>query len=874
MSNFKYEEDGLNVSASPEADSSQLAQNETAQDEAESPQATNQREVESSEDVSPEAENSQAAQDEDESSEDDEPPLPVALPVLFENIPEHLRSLKRWALWSYHYGECGGIFRGHYMPDGSSAESTEHWTWSTLRAVQKAYELGGYDGVSLAIGGDGIVLDDSILVGVRLQRQRAQNEDGTWSAWPGEALELVGRLDSYTEVNETGSGLNILVRADLPDALRTSRPTNSTPIPRQFLIDFAYFAPVTGQPVDGVPEATGAIKEVADRTQEMCRLYESALIAPPTPRPRNVLPSFLQLPRERLLEKARAHLKRGKEFRILFDGGEATNVGGDLRAATLKLLDHLAFWTGRNVSLMEELFLDSKLYLDNYESLPTWDEPHFIDGRTFGEGSLDQAIQGCEKVWGGTFALEVTDLPATYGLAADEFGNGERFAAHHGERAKYCPQKEAWTVYNIEEGRWVEGARAGLEAETLAKLTARSLLLEAARTLDPARYQMLFKHAQNNQSVARLGAMLKAARLVEGMTVDATDFDRNPLLLNVQNGTLDLETGRLRPNDPADLLSRLAPVVFDPKAKCPIFEAFVKKVFDGDEGMVECVQRALGISLTGLTTQRFFILQGLGANGKSTLLQAIVPLLGSYAHTIDPELLLVNDGDRRFETAHLVGKRLVVTSENEADARLHEGRIKRWTGGEQLTGEFKFQNSFTFSPQFKLFFNTNDLPAIRGTNHGIWRRPVPIPFRREFWTEDSEVKGPPELKADEHLPAKLKGESSGILNWLLEGSLRWQRHGVYLPQEVLDARDSYRRNQDALGPFLDACCALEAGRRVLSSDLYGAYTWWCQQNNLGEKEVLTRTKFGMNLSARGFVNKRDKVEGKVQWVWKGIGLVS
>lgn len=478
-------------------------------------------------------------------------------------------------------------------------------------------------------------------------------------------------------------------------------------------------------------------------------------------------------------------------------------------------------------------------------------------------------------MWGGTFALEPADMPITPGFEADEFGNGERFAAQHEERAKYCAQKGTWTVYDIEDGRWVEGARANIEAEALAKLTARSLTLEADRTTDPIRHLALLKHAQNTRSVARLSAMLKAARLVEGMTVDATDFDRNPLLLNLQNGTLDLESGRLRPNDPADLLSRLAPVTFDPRAKCPLFEKVVKTIFDGDEGMVECVQRALGSSLTGLTPdQRFFILQGLGSNGKSTLLQTIVPLLGSYAHEIDPELLLVNDGDRRFETAHLVGKRLVVTSENEADARLHEGRMKRWTGGEQLTGEFKHQTSFTFKPQFKLFLNTNDLPAIRGTGHGIWRRPVPIPFRREFWTEDSEVKGPPELKADPHLPAKLRGEYSGILNWLLEGSLKWQRHGLYLPQEVLDARDSYRRNQDALGPFLDACCILGPAKRVLSSDLYGAYTWWCQQNDLGEKEVLTRTKFGMNLSARGFVNKRDKVEGKVQWVWKGIGLAS
>ena len=843
MNNHKYEEGGSNVSAT-----SETTQNNEAQSELED-------EVENLEDVpAPDDE-----QDEDSSNEEEQTPE-----IHFDNIPGDLADLRRWALLRSQWcAERGEEVRRLCQPDDTSADIGVPQTWCTLEEARIGYESGQFDGLGLAL--KRVPAPKSSLVAVYLSSQRKQLADGSWAEWNGEALELVRSLSSYTEISERGDGLYVFLRATLPDGLPTFL---SDPTRRLHLIHEDRFLVVTGQLLDDAPST------IEDATPQLRELYERLRTPVQAPRPRNVLPLHMQLTRERLLEKARAHPKSGKEFQALFDGGDATVFGGDSRAAMLKLLGHLAYWSGRNASLMEELFLDSRLYLDNYESLPAWDEPHFLDGRTFGAGTLDAAIQGCEKVWGGTFALEPADMPIIPGFEADEFGNGERFAAQHEGRAKYCAQKGTWTVYDIEDGRWMEGARANIEAEALAKLTSRSLKLEADRTTDPIRHMALLKHAQNSRSVARLGAMLKAARLVEGMTVDATDFDRNPLLLNVQNGTLDLESGRLRPNDPADLLSRLAPVTFDPKAKCPLFEAFVKKVFDGDEGMVECVQRALGISLTGLTTQRFFILQGLGANGKSTLLQAIVPLLGSYAHEIDPELLLVNDGDRRFETAHLVGKRLVVTSENEADARLHEGRIKRWTGGEQLTGEFKHQNSFTFSPQFKLFFNTNALPAIRGTNHGIWRRPVPIPFRREFWTEDSEVKGPPELKADEHLPAKLKGESSGILNWLLEGSLRWQRHGVYLPQEVLDARDSYRRNQDALGPFLDACCALEAGRRVLSSDLYGAYTWWCQQNNLAEKEVLTRTKFGMNLSARGFVNKRDKVDGKVQWVWKGIGLAS
>jgi hypothetical protein len=231
--------------------------------EAESPKAQDPNEAEGSQHVSPEAESSQATPDEAESLEDegsqsessedaphpepDVPPLPVALPVLFENIPEYLRSLKRWALWCYDRDEeNGALCRVHHRPDGSPAEPTEHWTWSSLSAVQTAYESGGYDGISLAIGGEGLVLDDSILVGVRLSRQRAQNEDGSWSARPGEALELARRLDSYTELNEQGSGLHILVRATLPDALRTSRPTPGTTIPRQFLIDFDHLMPVTG----------------------------------------------------------------------------------------------------------------------------------------------------------------------------------------------------------------------------------------------------------------------------------------------------------------------------------------------------------------------------------------------------------------------------------------------------------------------------------------------------------------------------------------------------------------------------------------------------------------------------------------------------
>jgi putative DNA primase/helicase len=187
------------------------------------------------------------------------------------------------------------------------------------------------------------------------------------------------------------------------------------------------------------------------------------------------------------------------------------------------------------------------------------------------------------------------------------------------------------------------------------------------------------------------------------------------------------------------------------------------------------------------------------------------------------------------------------------------------TGGEQLTGERKFEHPFKFWPQFKLFLGTNHLPAIRGTDHGIWRRLICVPFDTVYWRADRGESGPPELQADLGLEETLRGEFPGILNWLLEGCRQWQQHDLSWPPEVQAKTQGYRREQDALGQFLAACCVTGPNLRASTRELSWAYTQWCRDN---DATPLSDMLLGKQLRERGFAKHDTKKERG----WTGLAL--
>ncbi len=434
-----------------------------------------------------------------------------------------------------------------------------------------------------------------------------------------------------------------------------------------------------------------------------------------------------------------------------------------------------------------------------------------------------------------------------------DYGNAERFTDEHGGRARYCWPWNKWLTYD--DRRWAYDDTG--EVERMMKAAVRNIYREAAESDDEKERKALADHAKRSESKKRVTDALYLARSEPGIAVTPEQFDADPWLLNVENGTVDLRTGDLRPHSPADLITKLAPVHYDPDAPTSLFEMFLEEILPS-EALRRFVQRVVGYAATGTVSEEILvILHGCGANGKSTLVNAIMAALGDYAMQAAPDLLLLKRNSHPTELADLLGARFVASVEIDEDRRLAEGLVKQLTGRDPIKARRMREDFWQFDPTHTVFLATNHKPEVRGTDHAIWRRIRLVPFEVTFSEEEQ----------DTELPEKLLDELPGILAWIVKGCLDWRREGLVEPDEVRAATADYREEMDVLGAFFDDRCVLSPDVRAQATALYNAYKDWADQS--GERAE-TQTRFGRRLKERGF--QRKKIRG-VYW-WAGLGLQS
>ncbi|MBK8159144.1 MAG: hypothetical protein IPK59_10390 [Rhodospirillaceae bacterium] len=364
-----------------------------------------------------------------------------------------------------------------------------------------------------------------------------------------------------------------------------------------------------------------------------------------------------------------------------------------------------------------------------------------------------------------------------------------------------------------------------------------------------------FSFATSSGNTGKAEAMLKAA--IPYKRVPPHELDGDLWLLNVRNGTLELkaDTGEsapqvvLRKHRREDLMTLLADVDYDPAAGAPLFSKFIERVLP-NEPVRTFAQTYLGLCLTGdVSEQKLVIFSGVGANGKSTLLDQIRHMLGDYSQ-ITPIQTFMYD-DRRSgsqaspDIAMLPGKRLVLSSEPEVGQRLSESVVKQITGNEEMTARHLNKGFFDFMPRFKLVLSVNIKPQIQGQDHGIWRRINIVPF-------DVVI---PESERDLGLSQKLRSEFPGILNWLLAGLGYWLMNGrLIAPDEVRAATDDYRSSAQPISQFAADAINRKPGEHVGATRLYDLYKEWCHAN---AEDPVSQTKFGRLLDNMGF--KKVKV---------------
>jgi putative DNA primase/helicase len=455
-------------------------------------------------------------------------------------------------------------------------------------------------------------------------------------------------------------------------------------------------------------------------------------------------------------------------------------------------------------------------------------------------------------------------LPEDWALNGDagrtETANARRLIERFGHLVRWVGPWEKWLYWDGK--RWKVDQTVRLQS--LGKKIASALwkefgsLMSEGKCSSDKMQNALKCFIRTSNSAPGVRNMVTLARSEPGVAIEPAELNTHPWFLNVLNGTLDLRTGKLQPHNQDDHLTQLAPVVFDPAATCPLWKKFVKDVLQAGEAGY--MQRAVGYSLTGdVREQLLLFLYGIGSNGKTTFIETIKKVLGvDYSMKAAPELLLSKEKEAHpTGRMDLFGMRFVACVETESGRRLNETFVKEATGGDSIRGRKCFENNWEFDATHKLWMAGNYKPIVKGKDYGIWRRIKTIEFGAKF--DESNV--------DKTLPKKLEAELPGILNWAIEGCLAWQQDGMQEPESVRLATESYQREMDTVGQFLEEYCEFIPKAWTSTKGLYSAY------QEAFSDPTLSLPEFGKDLSNRKGLGLTRKPGTGNKSGWDGVRLL-
>jgi putative DNA primase/helicase len=474
-----------------------------------------------------------------------------------------------------------------------------------------------------------------------------------------------------------------------------------------------------------------------------------------------------------------------------------------------------------------------------------------------------EAAQNCDPPFSIQEALKKVDRAVTKFHAREnedvnktDMGNAHRLARQYGDQIRHCAQF-GWMVYDGT--RWVPDELSTVQA--FAKKTVKRIYEDACRIVDDDARKELIRHAMKSESASRIQAMILLLPSEPGISVQHTLFDRDTMLLNMLNGTVDLRTGDLLPHAADNYITKIAPVEYKPDAKCPRWKRFVSEIMNGDEDLVSYLHRLSGYCLTGATEeQAWFFFFGKGSNGKSTFLDTLMHVFGEYGAVTPPETFLEQPGGTiRNDLARLRGIRFVAANEPSSNRKFDAEVIKAFTGEEQISCRFLHRELFQYSPEGKLIFAANHRPAVRDITDAFWRRIHLVPFTRQFTGKDKDSK----------LRRALRNEAPGILRWAIDGCLEWQRTGLNPPALVVNAVQDYREDTDLLAEFLDTYCDLADGLSITVTDLSDLYTSYCEEKKI--RKPMSKQRFNEDLRGRPGIFQ-NRVGPERTRVWEGIGL--
>lgn len=751
---------------------------------------------------------------------------------MYEAVPNELKKLTQWGnyhrIWMEERGKYTKIPINPW--NGEDGKSNDPSTWSdfdtAMRAMDKYPQA---DGLAFYFA-NGYVGLDIDHIGDELEK--VQQGDRDPENYVNKAHDLTH--GSYMEVSMSGEGIHCIFKGKIPGKRR--RKGNYE------MYQSGRFFALTGNTLNSEPE----IKSLDD--ESMQRLYDHYFHDDKVtefPRKQTNITTN-DLTEDEVINRAEKS-STGDRFRMFMEGGWEQFYPSQSEA-DLAFANDLAFWTGRDFSQMDSIFRQSSLMRDKY------DEKH--GKTTYGIALLNKAINETTNVFNPNdkpiFNYDMSFLKKKRNKPKpprswDDMGNAQRFLDKYGDYFLYSYIDKTWYFYN---GAYWEPDQQGL-VEKFGDATVKAMDDEKLHIWDNMNEEDAIKKwntfktkSRNNRSKHNMLEEVK-----HHVPVLHSDFDKEHMLLNTASGYVDLNSGVLKEHDRSKMFSQITKAEYTDNIDCPEWDKFLHQIFDNNEELIHYIQKAVGYSATGSTKEQvMFILYGNGRNGKSIFINTLSDILGTYAETMNVSSIMVkHSSGANSDIARLEGARLVVSSEANEGSRLDEGLVKQMTGGDKMVARHLYASEFEFTPEFKLWMATNHKPLIRGTDDGMWRRIMLIPFPVQI----------PKDKVDKELKYKLQREASGILNWIVQGAMMWQREGLNPPKIVTDASEEYRNEMDVISFFVSECCDIGEGYRAPAGELFKKYQEWAKESS---EYLMPKQRFGREMTKK-YESKKTR-EGK------------
>jgi len=720
-----------------------------------------------------------------------------------------------------------------YTASDHRADLSNPKDFCSFEEVVEVYERGGYDGIGIGCFGTIIMIDVDDCIHDSKPDERGQ--------------DIINTLDSYTELSPSGKGVHIFCTAEKLPYNRERYYINNRKTHVEVYVPgvTSRFLTLTGKCIHGT--------DIAERSEQIQNVLERYMVRPKsdTTVPK-VTASGSFLSDDSVIYKM-LNSKQSKKAQMLWEGNIPD--GKSHSEADMALAEILAFWCGGDLEQMDRLFRQSGLMRDK------WDRPQ--SGSTYGWFTLQNAVKTCTAFYAPVITppsedfndvldrLNELDPVGNLRYRSGDIGYGRLFADVFKDIARFVPERKKWFVYDGK--RWVADI-AGLMVMELAKDLADAMLIYTASIQDEDKRKAFLDGSKRWQQRRYREIYIKEAQSVYPLSMDV--FDRDVYLFNCDNATIDLRTGTARPHSHTDYITMISPVEYAPEAYSDRFLQFIDEVMSRDAEKALFLQKCLGYGLSGLTLHEcMFILYGATTrNGKGTLMESILQVVGDYGKAVRPETITQKrnpDSQAPSEDiARLVGVRLANISEPSRGLVLNAAQVKSMTGNDTQNARFLHENSFDFIPQYKLYINTNYLPVITDMTVFDSNRLYIIPFYRHFeeWEQDRTLKT--EFRKPE--------VQSAILNWLIEGFRLLQRDGFGKPTAVTDAVRDYRHDSDKITQFADERLMENGLSEIRTAVVYNEYRRWCEENGCYPENA---RNFNLELRKFGTVRRKRPRNG-------------